>query len=145
MKNLYDYPKYYELAFSFRGLDEEVDVYEQVIGKYSRIPVRSVLDIACGPAPHMSEVVKRGMQYTGLDSSAAMLEYARMKANEQSIAANFIESDMKKFTLADPVDFAFVTLGSFYLTTTEDIVSHLQSVAKILRPGGLYVFQWCIH
>ena len=145
MESLYDYPQYYELAFSFRGIDEEVDVYEQVINKFSNVPVNRVLDVACGPSPHMPEWIKRGYQYVGLDYSSAMLDYARGKANEQSIEANFIEADMKKFTLDAPTDFAFVTLGSFYLSSTADILSHLESVANNLRSGGLYVFQWCVH
>ena len=145
MPNLYDYPRYYELAFSFRGLDEEVDVCEQAIEKFSRVPVRRVLELACGPAAHMAEFAKRGYQYVGIDNSAAMLDYAGRKATSQSIEAEFVEADMKSFILSDLVDFAFVTLDSFYLSTSEDVVSHLESVAGALRSGGLYVLQWCVH
>lgn len=145
MENLYDYPKYYELAFSFRGLDEEVDAFEKMINEFSRIPVHRVLELACGPAVHMPEFSKRGYQYIGLDNSAAMLEHASQKAEAQSIEAEFVEADMKHFSLSDPVDFAFVTLGSFYLPTSADVISHLQSVAEAVRPGGLYALQWCVH
>ena len=145
MKNLYDYPKYYELAFSFRGMDDEVDSFEKVFEQFSRVPVHRVLELACGPATHMAEFSKRGYQYIGLDNSAAMLEHAGQKANAQSIDAEFVEADMKSFSLSEPVDFAFVTLDSFYLSTSKDVVSHLESVADVIRPGGLYALQWCVH
>jgi hypothetical protein len=43
------------------------------------------------------------------------------------------------------VDFAFVLLGSLTLPNAEAIVSHFDSVAACLRPGGLYLLDWCIQ
>lgn len=144
MENLYDYPEYYELAFSFRGLDEEVAVFERVIETFSQIPVRRVLEVACGPAPHLPELHGRGYNYVGLDNNPAMLDYARRKAESASASATFLQADMKSFELPEPVDFVFVTLDSFYLSTSEDVASHLESAGRALRPGGLYALQWCV-
>ena len=36
-------------------------------------------------------------------------------------------------------------LGSLFVRNTEEIVSHFDSVAKALRPGGLYLLDWCIR
>ncbi|MCK4526646.1 class I SAM-dependent methyltransferase, partial [candidate division WOR-3 bacterium] len=69
MSNLYDNPKYYEIAFSFRDIPAEVDVFEKSFKRFSEIPVKSVLELACGNSPHMKELVKRGYQYNGLDLS----------------------------------------------------------------------------
>lgn len=42
MSNLYDNPKYYEIAFSFRDIHAEVDVFEEYFKCFSQIPVKSV-------------------------------------------------------------------------------------------------------
>lgn len=74
-----------------------------------------------------------------------MLDYAGRKAKALRAKAIFVKADMKNFTLEKPVDFAFTMLGSLYVKTTEDTLNHLNSVAKALKPGGLYLLDWCIN
>lgn len=38
--NLYDYPEYYEIAFSYRDIKKEVDVFEECFRRFSKIQVR---------------------------------------------------------------------------------------------------------
>ncbi len=144
-RDLYDNPRYYEIAFSFRDLKKEVDVFEECFKRFSKIPVRRVLDIGCGPSPHMEELARRGYQYVGLDNNKAMLEYSKKKAKDLGASATFVQSDMKSFELQYKVDFSFTMLGSIHARTTEDLLSHFSSVAKALRPGGLYFLDWCIN
>ena len=49
MNEVYNNPKYYEIAFSYRDIAAEVDVFEQVIEAYGFIPVSMVFEIGCGP------------------------------------------------------------------------------------------------
>ena len=74
---VYDNPKYYEIAFSFRDIPKEVDFIEQIIAKESKIPVKSFLEIASGNSPHMKELCKRDYSYIGLELSKQMIEYSR--------------------------------------------------------------------
>jgi short subunit dehydrogenase-like uncharacterized protein len=53
LDSIYSYPHYYEIAFSYRDIPGEVDVMEQAMAKYSKIPVKTVLELACGNGPHM--------------------------------------------------------------------------------------------
>ena len=47
---------------------------------------------------------------------------------------------MTDFTLAQPVDAAFCLLNSFrHLLTEAAAKSHLEAVARSLRPGGIYI------
>ena len=39
------------VAFSYRDIKSEVDVFGECIRRYSKIPVRRILDIGCGSAP----------------------------------------------------------------------------------------------
>jgi hypothetical protein len=66
VSEVYHNPKYYELAFSFRDIPAEVDVFEALVKQYSRIPVSHVLELGCGPAPHLAEHNgQRGLGPTG--------------------------------------------------------------------------------
>jgi SAM-dependent methyltransferase len=142
---LYDSPKYYEIAFSFRDIPAEVDLFEECFKGFSQIPVKSVLELGCGNSPHMEELIKRGYHYTGLDLSRAMLEYSRKKALDIGAEANLIHGDMVDFTLDTSVDFIYVLLGSLFVKSTSELVGHFNSLARALKKGGLYLLDWCIQ
>lgn len=145
MSNLYDYPKYYEIAFSFRDIPCEAGVFEECFRHFSGIPVKSVLELGCGNCPHMEELIKRGYQYNGLDLSKSMLEYSRRKADRIGAQVNLIEADMLNFNLSFTVDFVYIMLGSLLARSTDELISHFNSVARALKKGGLYFLDWCIQ
>ena len=145
MEGFYDNLEYYDLAFSWRDLANEVNVLEECFRRYSGIPVRSVLELAAGTSPHLEELSKRGYKYTGLDLNRAMVLWSEAKAKKLGIDARFIEGDMADFSLPEPVDFVFTMCGSLYTKSTAKFLSHLGCVARVLRPGGLYFLDWCIN
>ena len=142
---LYDYPQYYEIAFSFRNIEAEAAFLNTCIQRYSQIDVKRVLEIACGPAPHAGDLIERGFTYIGLDINPAMLKYAAAKWQDTPRPVELVEGDMVSFSLDSPVDFAFVMLGSLYLNSQADMSRHFDSIAAALRPGGLYFLDWCIQ
>lgn len=144
MSKLYDDPKYYELAFSYRDIAAEVAVFDALIARFSGTAVRRVLEIACGHAPHLAEVTRRGRQYVGLDINPSMLERARERARACDAHATFVESSLIDFKLARPADFAFVALASLYVKSTAELRSHFRAMADALVPGALYVLEWCV-
>ncbi|MEI8328021.1 MAG: class I SAM-dependent methyltransferase [Candidatus Taylorbacteria bacterium] len=141
---VYNNPKYYEIAFSFRDIQKEVDFIEQVIAKESRIPVKSFLEIASGNSPHIKELCKRGYSYVGLELSKQMIEYSREIIKKSVLPAEIVEGDMIKFSLPKPVDCALLFLGSFYIKSDEELQSHLDSVANAVRSGGLYILDGAV-
>ena len=48
MSDVYDSPKYYELAFSYRNIAHEVDTFEECIRRHSRVPVDAFLELVSG-------------------------------------------------------------------------------------------------
>ena len=121
MSEVYANPKYYEIAFSFRDIASEVDVFEHVIERYSQIPVATVLELGCGPAPHLAELARRNYRYLGLDLSSAMLEYAQNRADAADANARFALADMTDFRLDEQVEFAYIMLGSLVTFHTTDV------------------------
>ena len=144
-KLLYDYPDYYDIAFSFRDIRREAEVFDECIRLYSTIPVRRVLELGSGTAPHIEEWARRGIDYVGIDTNENMLAYASRKAQKLQIAATLIKADMRSFSLGTTVDFAYILLGSLFAKTPEDIDSHFTSVAEAPNHGGLYFLDWCIN
>lgn len=144
MAGVYDNPKYYEIAFSYRDFSYEVSVFEECIRRYSQAPVSRVLEICCGHAPHMEELVRRGYRYVGLDRSETMLARATERANRLGGRAEFVRADLTCFALTAPAEFAFVALASLYVTNTDELRTHFRAMAGALRPGALYVMEWCV-
>jgi SAM-dependent methyltransferase len=144
VSEVYGNPRYYEIAFSFRDIATEVDLFEQVIERYSQIPVATVLELGCGPAPHLAELARRNYRYIGLDLSSAMLEYAQNRADEADANARFALADMTDFRLDEEVQFAYIMLGSLGARNTAELVSHFDCVSRALQKGGLYFLDWCV-
>jgi SAM-dependent methyltransferase len=145
MNNVYKNPHYWEIAFSFRDIAEEVDLIEEAIAQFSDIPVSTVLDVGCGPAPHMREFSRREYRYIGLDLSPEMIAYAQLRAQEFNISARFEVADMTRFTLDEPVDLAIILLGSLQIRSAAELESHFDSLSQILKPGGIFFLDWCIE
>jgi SAM-dependent methyltransferase len=145
MSDVYEIPKYYEIAFSWRDISAEVDLFENCFRHHSNIRVKKVFELGCGNSPHMVELVKRGYDYSGLDLNDKMLDYSREKAEQNKIKASLIRGNMIDFNLDGKIDFAFIMLGSLFATSTSDLISHFGSVARALKIGGLYLLDWCVQ
>ena len=142
---LYDYPDYYELAFSFRDISQEVTCFEQLFERHAKVTVSRVLELACGPSPHLRDLCQRGYEYHGLDLNEWMLAAGRRKVTESAWTAEFHQASMIDFDLDAAYQFAFVALGSLYARNTKELSTHFKSVARVLEPGGLYMLDWCVQ
>lgn len=139
---VYTQPLYYEIAFSFFDVKKQCDLIERFLRKYSKIPVKRCLDIACGPSFQLREFARRGYQCIGLDSSSSMLKYLEHKSEEEGLQVETVRADMTDFRLERKVDFAFIMMGSISLIeSNRKLQSHLDSVARCLKKGGLYLME----
>jgi len=138
---VYKQPLYYEIAFSFIDPKEQVDNFERLIKKFSKIEVRRFLDLACGPSLQLREIARRGYEAVGLDSSSQMLRYLEYKAKEEGLKIETIQADMTDFVLKKKVDFSFIMMGSLNVESNDKFLRHLDSVAASLNEGGLYFIQ----
>ena len=139
--SVYRHPLYYEIAFSFFDVKKQIDTFEAIIERFSKIRVKRFLDVACGPSLQLRELARRGYEVVGLDNVPEMLAYLGDRAKEEGFRIETIQADMCAFRLSGKVDFAFVMMGSLVTDSDEKLLSHLDSVAAILRSGGLYLIQ----
>ena len=108
----------------------------------NRIPVQTVLDLACGTGTIACLLAERGYQVIATDGSAEMLTQAMGKAELLGERAPlFSHQAMPRLKLIDPVDVAVSTLDSLnYLTHEKDIRETFCRVYRWLRPGGQFIF-----
>src|ERR1700694_5050834 len=69
---IYDEPELYEAACAYRDVPTEVDALLRWSGQSrepASAPVRSVLELAAGPAEHARELARRGLDATTVDLS----------------------------------------------------------------------------
>jgi len=139
---IYNQAKYYEIAFSFVDPRKQADLFEQFIKKYGKVKAKTVLDLCCGPAPQLREMAKRGYGAIGLDASPKMLDYLEKESSQEEVKIETVMADMNKFDLGRRVDFAYIMMGSIVYTKNNNLfLSHLNSVAHCLNPGGLYLIE----
>jgi SAM-dependent methyltransferase len=140
MREHYSAPRYYEVAFDVNR-KAEVDFLEACFRRYAGRPVRRILDIACGTGPHLLRLARRGYEMSGLDISSDNIAYLRSRAAARGLDVSLQVSDMTRFRLRRPVDAAICMQDSQgHLLTNGEILRHFRTVARALRPGGLYVF-----
>jgi SAM-dependent methyltransferase len=138
---VYTEPVYYEIAFSFFNVEDQVTLLEEFISTYSRREVNRFLDIGCGPSLQLRELAKRGYQTVGLDEKPEMLAYLQEKAQEQHTTIETVEADMCNFCV-DDIDCAFIMMGTIGLIeSNEQFLMHLDAVASSLKKGGLYLME----
>ena len=96
-----------------------------------------VVEIGCGTGCLTRYFETAGFDYTGVDLSNAMLAIAR----ENNPHSRLVRGDMRALPLTGPFDAALITGRSFtYMTYNHDVMTCLQSVNRVLRPGGLLAF-----
>lgn len=142
--SIYDTPELYSLAFEHRDFEAEVAFLLEANALLGWRGLRRVLEVGAGHAPHAGCFSKRGIQYLGLELHPKMLEAGKSRWNGDSNISLFA-GDMNQFTISDTVDMAFVMLGSLYYKTSDELLSHLQSVAGALNTSGLYVLDSCVQ
>lgn len=138
---------YGALAASYDGLMADgdyrrrVDFLERLFRK-SRIPIQSVLDLACGTGTIACLLAERGYQVTATDGSEEMLTQAAAKAASlESPPPLFLHQAMPRLRLLQPMDAAVSTLDSLnYLTRTRDLQETFRRVHRWLKPGGQFIF-----
>lgn len=107
----------------------------------SRIPVHTVLDLACGTGTIACLLAQRGYQVTATDASEEMLTQAMQKAAVLEEPPLFLLQSMPRLHLLEQVDAVVSTLDSLnYLTRVRDLQNTFHKVYGVLKPGGAFVF-----
>jgi 2-polyprenyl-3-methyl-5-hydroxy-6-metoxy-1,4-benzoquinol methylase len=115
---------------------------ERVFHKAGITAGMRVLDLGCGVGDVSfltAEIVGPNGSVVGIDLDPGVLAVARRRASENGFAqVTFEQGTIDSVTAPDPFDAA---VGRFVLMYQADPVATLSHIAKIVKPGGLIVFQ----
>jgi SAM-dependent methyltransferase len=111
--------------------EDEVRALGDVAGK-------DVLELGCGAARFSIKLAELGARPVGLDVSSRQLEHARRLMSEAGINFPLVEASATDVPLPDAsFDLVFCDHGGM---TWADPYLTVPEVARLLRPGGLLVF-----
>ena len=135
---------YQALALSYDALTTDVGYrrraeYLDRLLKKSRLPVHTVLDLACGTGTLTCLLAEMGYEMIGVDGSEDMLAQAQTKAmNVKGERPLFLHQTMPKLDLYGTVEAAVSCLDSInYLTDLRDLKRTLERLHLFIAPGGL--------
>lgn len=96
-----------------------------------------ILDACCGSGHVTRELVLRGYDVTGLDSSASLIAHARQELTK----TKFVVADVRDFSFPEPFNGALSTFDSLnHLLTYNDLYAAFRCVRRALRPGAPFFF-----
>ncbi|MFL6072614.1 MAG: class I SAM-dependent methyltransferase [Mycobacteriales bacterium] len=100
---------------------------------------RRVLEVGCGAAPCARWLRRRGAEVTGVDLSAGMLGHARRLNAATGVGVRLVQADAAALPFAaGSFDLACSAFGA--VPFTADSAGVMREVARVLRPGGRWVF-----
>lgn len=108
----------------------------------SALPIRTVLDLACGTGSLTRQLALRGYELIGADQSPDMLAQAAEKDWDQvPIRPLFLCQSMEKLDLYGTIDACVCCLDSVnYVTDPKKLQRAFERVHLFLMPGGLFLF-----
>lgn len=124
------------------GVDYEswVDYLLSLMKHFNHNPT-NIIDIGCGTGNLTILLAEKGYQLTGVDISREMIELAVAKATKANLNIAFSVQDQRNLDMPQSFfDTAISTCDVLnYLLTLEDLSTAVEKVAKVLKPGGLWL------
>ena len=138
---------YEYLAQCYDQFTEDVD-YERWADYVERhfarssLPIRTVLDLACGTGSLTRLLAQRGYEMIGADLSQEMLAQAADKCRGVGAPEPiFVHQAMEELDLYGTIDACVCCLDSVnYVTRSGKLARAFQRVHTFLMPGGLFLF-----
>ncbi len=134
-----DYYDYFLAGFGRR--DEEFYLAE------ARAHGGPVLELGCGTGRILVPLARAGLQITGLDNSARMLDRCRAKLEAEPVEVRrrvkLVHADMTAFDLGEPFRLVIIPFRPFqHLLEVEQQMRCLHGVARHLAPGGKLILDF---
>ena len=132
--DFYDHPELYDALLRAKA---EVPFYAEL----ARRQGGAVLELACGTGQPTIPIALQGSPIVGLDQSSAMLNVARSRASAVAAPVEFLQGDMRDFSLGRQFNLIFVARNSLlHLLSTADLLAALTAVRRHLAPDGVFAF-----
>lgn len=148
MKEVFkDYSEYYDLIYTGKKYDKEVDYIDEIIQK-NNPGAKTILDLGCGTGIHANLLASKGYNVIGVDFSEEMVDIANKKKQTtykvNSDKLIFLQHDIRSLDLDTKFDVVISLFHVFsYLTSNEDFQLGINTINKHLNiSGGLAIFDF---
>jgi SAM-dependent methyltransferase len=128
------YSKYYNLIYSDKNYNKEVDYIASLFDRYGNA-IHSVLEIGSGTGGHGLILQKKGYDIFGIELSQTMADQAT-RNGFPCIQGSSVNFELKKEF--DAVISLFHVFS--YLTSNEDLIASFKNAHKHLKKEGLFIF-----
>lgn len=136
LDNYDPFARFYDLFYG--GMADDLPMYRD----FALAANGPILELGCGTGRVLIPLAQEGHRLTGLDSSPAMLERARAKAQAAGVAerVRLVQGDMCAFQLPDSFNLAIIPINTFmHCHSLERQLACLRCVRRHLAPGGQLV------
>ena len=136
-------PVYYDRWQKSYGKDYSTLIAPRFYATLQRyqVPVSTFADVGCGTGTLTLMLAQRGWKGFGLDASEGMIREARAKVSGSDGHVQFLQQDMRTFTLPGPVRVISALFDVMnHLTRLRDLNATLRAVHRGLLPSGLFIF-----
>jgi SAM-dependent methyltransferase len=113
---------------------KESEQIKILIRKFSKIPVKTLLNLGCGGG-HVDWFLKKYFAITGIDISRSMLQLAKQLNPE----VTYLKGDMRNVRLHTTFDAVLIHDSINYMLTKKDLKAAFKTGYYHLKPGGVFV------
>ncbi|MDQ2902348.1 MAG: class I SAM-dependent methyltransferase [Ktedonobacteraceae bacterium] len=133
-----DIAEWYDRYLQARPVYDEV-ILPNLLELVGACQGEDVCDLACGQGWVARTLARRGARVTGLDLAPNLLALARRSEEQEPLGIVYHEGDAQR---ADPLSDSSFTgcVCVMALTNIPDLTAVFQTVRRILKPGGWFVF-----
>jgi SAM-dependent methyltransferase len=141
-----EYARCYDLIYKDKDYAAESRFISLLLEEFLRAGPSEirVLDLACGTGRHSRELAQMGYRVDGSDASAEMVAIARARTEQAHLPISFFN---ERFQTCDRIgktyDAVIAMFASInYLTEYRDLARTLDNIRGLLRPDGVFVFDF---
>lgn len=130
---------FYDCMFDQESFDLANQQCQQILDLIDH-PVKTVLDLACGPGRHVLGFARKQLAVTGVDLSGYLLNQAANHIDQQKLSANLVHSDLLTYQPQQKFDLITNLFTSFgYYPTPAENQRVLENAHHWLNEGGSLV------
>ena len=96
-----------------------------------------VLEIGCGAGNNLWFAAREGFDVTGLDGSAAALDFARQRFQDEGLSGEFTVGDFTRLPFADGTFDIVLERGAVSMAPRSAAKQAILEATRVLRAGGL--------
>jgi ubiquinone/menaquinone biosynthesis C-methylase UbiE len=113
--------------------------FQEVRALMGEVAGQRICDLACGQGRAARYLAEQGARVVGIDLSGKLLEIARRHEADRPLGIGYYQADARMLSIVGDGAFDGV-ICHMALMDIADLVPTLQSVARVLAPGGWFVF-----